>query len=208
VPRTTTRRCVRRDHRCDHGERSERGTGLGAIGNKNASEGTALTFTATATDADLPANTSPSPDRAPAGATINGSTGEFTDPGESDGGTAPSFKVRVTDNGTGALFDEEQITVTVAEVNSAPVVDAIPDKEVNEETALTFTAHATDPAFRPIRLPGRCRNGSGRRNDQLGSTGAFSWTPTEAWVPASTTSRCAPPITARPPSWRGDRQSR
>jgi hypothetical protein len=30
---------------------------LGAIGNKNASEGTALTFTATATDVDLPANT-------------------------------------------------------------------------------------------------------------------------------------------------------
>ena len=39
-------------------------------------------------------------------------------PSESQGGTAPSITIRVTDNGValGSLYDEETIVVTVAEV--------------------------------------------------------------------------------------------
>src|SRR5207244_672645 len=53
---------------------------LAAIGNKTVNQGATLTFTATASDADVPANTltfSLDPG-APSGATINGSTGAFS----------------------------------------------------------------------------------------------------------------------------------
>jgi hypothetical protein len=49
---------------------------------------------------------------APAGAGINASSGVFTWTPTATG--SYTFKVRVTDNGTPVLFDEEQITVTVS----------------------------------------------------------------------------------------------
>ena len=79
---------------------------LAAIGNKTVSEGSLLTFTATATDADLPANTKTfSLDAgAPTGASINATTGVFTwTPTESQGAGTYNVTVRVTDNGSPAL---------------------------------------------------------------------------------------------------------
>jgi hypothetical protein len=158
---------------------------LAAIGNKSVDEGTALTFTATATDADLPANTLSYSltGTVPAGAAINSSSGVFTwTPTEAQGPGSYTFTVKVADNGTPSLSDEETITVTVNEVNQAPVVAAVPDKTVDELQLLTFTASATDadlPAngitFSLVGAP------SGATID--GTTGAFSWTPTEAQGP-------------------------
>lgn len=82
---------------------------LAPIGNKSVVKNTTLTFTATATDADNGQALSFSLIGAPAGASINSSTGAFTWTPTTTGSFI--FKVRVTDN-TG-LFDEEQITVTV-----------------------------------------------------------------------------------------------
>ena len=50
----------------------------------------------------------------------------------------------VTDNGTPSLDDSETITVTVNEVNVAPVLAAIGNQSVDERSLLTFTATATD----------------------------------------------------------------
>ena len=88
---------------------------LGAIGNKTTPWGNLLTFTATATDHDLPANILTfSLVGAPAGATINVSTGVFSwTPTEAQGPGTYSFTVKVTDNGSPNLSDEESITVTV-----------------------------------------------------------------------------------------------
>ena len=86
---------------------------LAAIGNKSVNEGSLLTFTATATDADLPANglTYSLDAGAPTGATINATTGVFTwTPTESQGGASYNVTVRVTDNGSPALNDFETIT--------------------------------------------------------------------------------------------------
>ena len=87
---------------------------LGAIGNKTVLWGNELSFTATATDPDLPANTLTfSLVGAPAGASIDPATGAFSwTPTSAQIGSA-TFTVRVTDNGTPNLSDEEQITVTV-----------------------------------------------------------------------------------------------
>ena len=78
--------------------------------------GTPVTFTATATDPDAgQTRTFSLGAGAPAGATINGSTGAFSWTPTAVG--SPSVTVRVTDNGSPALFDEEAITVTVTAVD-------------------------------------------------------------------------------------------
>ncbi|MEA4926983.1 MAG: putative Ig domain-containing protein [Syntrophomonadaceae bacterium] len=163
---------------------------LGAIGNKTVDEGSELTFTAGTTDADLPANTLTYSleGTVPDGATINGSTGVFSwTPTEAQGGSSYTFTVKVTDNGTGSLTDEEEITVTVAKVNNAPVLAAIGNQTANEGSALTFTALGTDvdiPAdTRTYSLEGTVPDGA-TIND---STGEFSWSPTEAQGPGSYT---------------------
>ena len=92
---------------------------LAAVGTKTVNEGALLTFTVSATDVDLPAQTlTYSATGLPSGATFNAGTRTFSwTPSESQGGTAPSITFRVTDNGVGLLYDEETIVVTVGEVN-------------------------------------------------------------------------------------------
>jgi len=120
---------------------------LATIGNRNVEEGSLLTFTAVATDADLPANSLAfSLDAgAPTGAAINPITGQFNwMPTEADGPGVFSVTVRVTDNGLPSLDDFETFDITVGEVNQAPVLAAIGNMSVNEGNLLTFTAVATD----------------------------------------------------------------
>jgi hypothetical protein len=99
---------------------------LDTIGNQPIDEGATLRFTATATDPDLPANGlaySLSGD-APAGATMDHSSGQFAwTPTVPQGPGTYTFAVRVTDSGSPALFDEEFITVTVRGVVSQPLAD-------------------------------------------------------------------------------------
>ncbi len=120
---------------------------LTAIGNESVDEGSLLTFTASATDADLPANNlSFSLDAgAPTGATINPTTGQFSwTTGEADGPGVYTVTVRVTDDQTPSLDDFETFDITVGEVNQAPVLAAIGNKSVDEGSLLTFTASVTD----------------------------------------------------------------
>jgi len=119
---------------------------LAAIGNKTGTVGTPVTFTATATDADVPANTLTfSLDAgAPAGATIGATTGAFSwTPSAS--GTFP-VTVRVTDNGSPAMNDFEAINIVVGNpANQPPTVTNPGNKTTNELALLAFTVTATDP---------------------------------------------------------------
>ncbi|MDW8309490.1 MAG: hypothetical protein RMK20_08970, partial [Verrucomicrobiales bacterium] len=89
---------------------------LAAIASRTVHAGMAVTFTNTATDADLPPNAlsfSLDPG-APAGASISATTGVFswlTTPAHA-GGAFP-ITVRVTDNGAPPLSDSKSFTVTV-----------------------------------------------------------------------------------------------
>ena len=160
---------------------------LAPIGNKSATVGAALLFTATATDADLPANslTFSLDAGAPTGAAINSGTGAFSWTPATGQVGGNSITVRVTDNGTPALSAFEAITVTVgAGANQAPVLGAIGNKTVNELAALAFTATATDAdASQMLTFSLDAGAPAGATID--GSTGAFSWTPTEAQGPGS-----------------------
>jgi hypothetical protein len=84
---------------------------LAPIGNKSVVKNTTLTFTAMATDADKGETISFSLIGAPAGAAINKTSGVFTWTPSTAGSF--TFKVRATDNSPLALYDEEQIKVTV-----------------------------------------------------------------------------------------------
>jgi hypothetical protein len=120
---------------------------LAAIPNQTVNEGTKLTLTASATDSDTPANllTYSLDPGAPAGMTINSSTGVLTwTPTESQGPNVSTITVRVTDNGVPPLSDTKSFSVRVNEVNSAPVLAVIANQTVNKGSTLTLTATATD----------------------------------------------------------------
>jgi hypothetical protein len=159
---------------------------LAAIGGKTATEGQALTFTATATDADGTAQTlTYSLLNAPTGAAINATTGVFSwTPGETQGPGSYSFTVKVADNGSPVLSDQETITVTVSESNRAPVLAAIGSKSVGEGQTLTFTATATDPDVPAQTLTYSLLSAPAGAAINA-TTGAFSWTPTSAQGPAT-----------------------
>ncbi|MGH9921324.1 MAG: tandem-95 repeat protein, partial [Nitrososphaerales archaeon] len=117
---------------------------LNPVGDQTIDEETLLSFTATASDSDVPANTLTfSLSGEPAGASIT-SGGVFTwTPTEAQGPGVYTFDVVVSD---GTTTDSETIDVTVNEVNTAPVLspDPILDDSVGEGIPYTFTATASD----------------------------------------------------------------
>jgi len=161
---------------------------LNTIGNKNVNELTQLAFTATATDDGLPAPPSltfsldnPASGTFPAGATITAG-GAFTwIPSEAQGPGTYRVKVVVSD---GALTDEEEIEISVNEVQSNPVLDAIGDKVVDELTPLTFTATASDPDGGTLTFSlANPASGTFPTGAGISSGGGFAWLPSEAQGP-------------------------
>jgi pimeloyl-ACP methyl ester carboxylesterase len=161
---------------------------IAVIGNKSVNEGSLLTFTASATDADVPANTLTfSLDAgAPSGASIDANSGVFTwTPSEAQGPGTFNITVRVTDNGTPNLDDFEAIEVTVGEVNVAPILASIGNKSVNEGSQLTFTASATDADVPGNALTFSLDAGAPSGASIDANSGVFIWTPSEAQGPGT-----------------------
>ncbi|MEJ7593850.1 MAG: putative Ig domain-containing protein, partial [Planctomycetaceae bacterium] len=101
---------------------------LTSIGNRAARSDEVFTFTATATDPDIPANnlTFSLDAGAPVGATIDPASGVLTwAPPTSAIGTAVPMTIRVTDNGSPALSDFETITISVNDAAACPFDDAL-----------------------------------------------------------------------------------
>jgi hypothetical protein len=159
---------------------------LTPVGARSLDEGQTLQFTATATDSDAGQQLSYSLVGAPAGALINPGTGAFSwTTAEADGPGQYSFTVRVTDNGVPPRLDAETITVTVRELNNAPILDPVNDRTIEEGSALLFTATARDAdlplqALRYTLDPGAP---AGAAINAL--TGEFTWTPAEAQGPGT-----------------------
>ncbi len=157
---------------------------LDAIGDKNVDEAKLLTFTVTASDSDLPANALAFSLGAgvPTGASIS-SGGVFTwTPDETQGPSVYTVTIRVTDNGTPTLDDFETITITVNEVNQAPVLGAIGDKSVDAGSLLSFTVMATDLDVPANTLSFSLDAGAPSGASLDASTGLFTWTPSEAGI--------------------------
>ncbi len=107
-----------------------------------ATEETLYTYNPTATDAD--ANTLTwSLSNAPAGMTINASTGAIAwTPTE---GVLTSGAVTLTVNDGNGGTATQTFTVTVTRVNDPPVISGSPATSVNEASAYSFTPTVTDP---------------------------------------------------------------
>ena len=152
---------------------------LAAIGNQTATVGQTLTFTASATDPDAGQTRTFTLVTPPAGASINTTTGAFSWTPSAAGSF--TVTVRVTDNGSPVLFDEEVITVTVSATppaNQAPVLATIGNRTATVGQALAFTASATDPNAGQTLTYSLVTPPAGAIINA--STGAFSWTPTAA----------------------------
>ncbi len=156
----------------------------------------AYTFTASATDSDVPVQTLTfslvdfdASNKVPAGATIGGSSGVFNwTPTGAQGPGTYKFKVSVSD---GVTSTAQTIVLTVSEVNTAPVLSGVPaSATIPELAAYTFTASATDADLPAQTLTFSLMDFDA--NNQVpagatigGSTGVFSWTPTEAQGPGT-----------------------
>ncbi len=114
---------------------------LAAIGNKSVAENAALSFTVSATDPDGN-SLAYSASGLPSGASFNTSTRTFSwTPNASQAG---SYTVNFS--GTdGSLTDSEAVTITVANVNRAPVLNSIGAKSVVAGQNLSFTISGSDP---------------------------------------------------------------
>ncbi|MGI6258923.1 MAG: putative Ig domain-containing protein [Anaerolineaceae bacterium] len=154
---------------------------LDEIGNKSTPELALLTFTATASDADIPVQPLTfSLTGAPEGATIDSSSGVFTwTPTEAQGPGSYTFSICVSD---GELDDCETITVAVSEVNQAPVLEEIADATIPELVPYSFTAAASDGDI-PVQTLGFSILNAPEGASIHAGTGMFSWTPSEAQGP-------------------------
>jgi len=111
---------------------------MSSIGDKSVSESEILTFTVNATDADGDTITY-SAQNLPSGASFSGQSFNWTPSYEQSGAYQVTF---IASDGRAA--DSEAITITVNNINRAPVLTAIGDKSVDENSTLSFSVNATD----------------------------------------------------------------
>jgi hypothetical protein len=120
---------------------------LDFIGDRSVDELTTLVFTATATDADVPAQTLTFSlgAGAPAEASINPVSGVFSwTPSEVQGPGVYPVTVIVTDDGIPPMSDAETFNITVNEVPSTLLVNAGPDQTVQEGQTVQFSGLFTE----------------------------------------------------------------
>ena len=144
---------------------------LDAVGDRTVDEGSALTIVLGADDPDggplffSVAN-------APAGANFDAGTGTFSwAPAAGQAGTHTGVRFEVSD-GTDADFEE--ITITVADVDQAPVVDGIFPQSVTEGATLSFLVTASDPDNDPLTLS---YDALPEGSSFDAATGTFTWRP-------------------------------
>ncbi|MCF7811071.1 tandem-95 repeat protein, partial [bacterium] len=149
---------------------------LTAIGNQNVQEEEELTLTLTANDPDGDGYEFSAEDL-PEGAELNGADFSWTPTNDQEGNYQVTFIV--TDDGNPQLTDEETITISVGNVNLAPEFEEIGDREVNENTVLTFMVTATDPDGDNVTIDATSEDlpeGWGYTDNGNG-TCDFNWTP-------------------------------
>jgi hypothetical protein len=160
---------------------------LAAIGNQNVDEAETLNIPLSATDPDgnaLMFSTTGLPSFCSLTDNLNGTGNVNCNPGLTDAGSYP-IMVTVTDNGVPALNDDETLTIKVNAVNQAPVLAAIGNQSVDENSTLAVPLSASDPdgddmTLSHSGLPAFCNltdnlNGTGNINCNPGLSDAGSY---------------------------------
>ena len=155
-------------------ENTNRLPSLNPIGDKTVNENSTLQFTILGTDPDADDTLTYSASNLPTGAVFNPATKTFAwTPTFDQAGTYPDVQFTVKDNWNGSA--SESITITVFNVNRAPVLAHIGNKYGAENSLLNFTISAVDPdgdsvSYSSSPLP------TGASLNML--TGEFAWIPT------------------------------
>ncbi len=121
---------------------------------------------------------------APAGAAIDGAGVITWTPDEAQGPGTNQIVTIVTDNSMPPLTDTNSFTVIVNEVNTAPVLPALPNLTIVGQAPLTVTNTATDSDIPANPLSYQLLSPAGAVVD---SNGIISWTPTPDQVPSTQT---------------------
>ncbi len=147
---------------------------LDAIGDKETSENSNLTFAISATDPDGDAVTYTATNL-PAGATLNEVTGVFSwTPTFDQAGNYSEIEFTAT-SGDALLTDSETISISVSNTNRAPALDAVGNKSIDEGGSLSVQLSATDPDGDAVSYTLNSTPAGATFNPE---TGLFTWTPT------------------------------
>ncbi len=146
---------------------------LNSVGNKTVNEGSTLSFTISGTDADNDALTY-SATGLPDGATFNPTTRQFSWPTSFDNLSVARTATATFSVTDGLATDSETITITVANVNRAPVISTIGAQTLTEGDDFTLVVEASDPdgnslAYSASNLP--------QDSVFVALTRSFSWIP-------------------------------
>src|SRR5262249_33171869 len=114
----------------------------------------------------------------PTNATISGSGVISWTPTEAQGPSTNLFTTVVVDNGVPPLSATNTFTVTVNEVNSAPILPAQPNATIAAQTTLTVVNTATDSDIPTNTLTYTLL--SAPTNAAIDINGVITWTPTVA----------------------------
>jgi hypothetical protein len=154
---------------------------------QSVQEGDTILFNLVATDPDLPAQQlTYDIDRAwkDRGASINpqGTVTWVTD--EADGPASFNATVSVSD---GVVTTEQQVAITVAEVNVAPSIEPIADQSVDEGTPFSYQVEVSDPDLPANPLSFSLDNPSLGMGLRISNAGLLTWTPGESAGPGAYT---------------------
>lgn len=120
---------------------------------------------------------------APAGATINSTSGVFTwTPTEAQGPGVYNITVRVTDNNLPPASDAKTFQVTVSETNQAPVLATITNRIVHAGTLIVLTNTATDADLPTNTLSFSLDVGAPVLASISPDSGVFNWQTSDANV--------------------------
>jgi len=154
--------------------------------NRTIAEFTTLTVTNTATDTDNPTNSFTYTLLAsPPGAAIS-AIGVITwTTSETNGPSTNIFTTRVLDDGVPPLSATNSFSVTVTEVNSAPILPSQANVTIAELTTLRVTNTASDNDLPANSLTYALLNPPG--NAAISTNGVITWTPQENEGPGTNT---------------------
>ncbi len=156
---------------------------LEPVGPRTVDEGVLLLVTNHASDADSPTQTLTFSfgAGAPAGAALDTNSGVFSwTPTEEQGPCVTAIVMTVTDNGYPPKSDSIAMTVTVEEVNSAPLIFAPADQSVYPGSRITLGISATDTDIPADNLSFSLEPGAPAGAEVGASNGLFSWEPSSA----------------------------
>ncbi len=155
---------------------------IAPIADQIADELSTLAVAASATDADPGQSLTWSLDSAPQGMSINPITGEtLWTPGEDQGSSTNSVRVRVSDNGSPGLSATAEFEVIVHEVNEPPLLRLPADQTIGELAAFQSEAAAEDTDIPTNALSFELI--SGPEGLTVSNDGLIAWTPTETQGP-------------------------